>query len=282
MIKKKFPPLISLPLYLWFIFLLLIPIGIVIAYSFLKKGPYGGIVFEPTLENYLRSGDQIYLIIYFKSIKLAFLTALSCLLIGYPMAYAMATAKKTYRPFFLIAIIIPFLTNLIIKAYAFKILLGINGPINKLLLALQIIAEPLTLTNNQYSILLGMITNYLPFMVLPLYVVIEKFDFALLEAARDLGARSWHVIFKILLPLTKSGIITGFILVFIPALGEFVIPDLFGGAKTMLIGNLITEQFLKTRDWPFGAALSVLLLILVLLSLALQTYLSKGRNKIRL
>lgn len=251
----------------WFLWFLLIPLGIVAVYSFATKGTYGGVVYRFSVDNYVRATDWIYLRIFWNSLKLASLTAISCLIIGYPMAYVMATSSARVRSALLILVVIPFWTNFVVRAYAIKILFGELGPVNQLALALGLIHEPIVFANTDFSVWLGMVTNYLPFMVLPLYVALEKFDFSLLEAAKDLGAPGWKILLKVLIPLTKPGIITGSIFVFTPALGEFVIPDLLGGARTMLIGNLITEQFLKTRDWPFGSALSLLLIMIVLASL---------------
>lgn len=257
------PPLIAVPALGWLVWFLLIPMGIVAVYSFLTKGVYGGIVFHATLENFVRTSDHLYFWIYLDSVKLALATTLMCLLAGYPMAYAMATSSRRWRPILLVLVTVPFWTNFVIRAYAIKVLMSAGGPVNQLLMILGIVHDPIPLTDNDFCVWVGMFTNYLPFMVLPLYVSLEKFDFTLLEAARDLGASSFSLIKDILLPLTKSGVITGTLLVFIPALGEFVIPDMLGGARTMLIGNLITEQFLKARDWPFGAALSMLLIMSV-------------------
>ena len=257
--------LLAIPSAGWFLWFLLVPFVIVLLYSFATKGIYGGITWRLTPENYDRATDWLYLKIYWNSVKLAGATSFLCLLLGYPMAYAMATASARFRNVLLVLVILPFWTNLVIRAYALKVLLGMDGFMNRFLLAAGILTEPFVFEGTQLAVWFGMVTNYLPFMVLPLYVSLEKFDFSLLEAGRDLGASSWQVITRILLPLTKSGIITGFILVFTPALGEFVIPDLFGGAKVMLMGNLITEQFLKTRDWPFGSALSILIIAPILM-----------------
>lgn len=151
-----------------------------------------------------------------------------------------------------------------VRAYAVKFLIGVEGPLNRFLMGLQFIETPLFLDSPKLAVWFGMVTNYLPFMVLPLYVALERFDTVVLEAARDLGANSWQSWSKIMWPLTRHAVVTGFVLVFIPALGEFVIPDLMGGAKTMYLGNLLAEQFLKARDWPFGAAICIIALGLAL------------------
>lgn len=233
---------------------MLIPIFIVLVYSFLSKGTYGNIIFDFSFANYKRASDLLYFRIFWNSIKLATLTTVSCLIIGYPMAYTLATAPAKFRHTLLILVIIPFWTNLVLRAYAIKFLL----------------TRQFGMSEGDLAVWLGMVTNYLPFMVIPLYVALEKFDFSLLEAARDLGASSVQSFRRVLLPLTKKAVITGCILVFIPALGEFVIPELLGGARTMLIGNLIAEQFLKARDWPFGSALSILLIAPVFFVLLLN------------
>jgi spermidine/putrescine transport system permease protein len=268
-VAKSTPPWLVLPAMGWLLWFLLIPLGFVVIYSLITKGVYGGVVYHFTLENYARSTDWIYLRIFWNSLKLASLTAVSCLLIGYPMAYVMATASQAMRSALLVLVVVPFWTNFVVRAYAIKILFSEMGPINRIAAALGMIQEPIAFTNTSFAVWLGMVTNYLPFMVLPLYVALEKFDFSLLEAAKDLGASGWNILWRVLVPLTKAGIATGFIFVFTPALGEFVIPDLLGGSRTMLIGNLVTEQFLKTRDWPFGSALSMILIFLVMMSLGL-------------
>ena len=242
--------------------------GIVIFYSFLKKSLYGGIEYQAGIGNYMRSMDWIYIRIFFSSVRLASLTTVACLVIGYPLAYVMATSSRRMRSVLLMAVVIPFWTNFVVRAYALKVMLGETGPVNRLFIHLGWIHEPLLLANTDLSVWIGMVTNYLPFMVLPLYVALEKFNFTLIEAARDLGARRFQILFRILVPLTSSGILAGVVFVFAPALGEFVIPDMLGGARTMLIGNLITDQFLKTRDWPFGSALSMILIVMVMVCMA--------------
>lgn len=260
-------PLLAVPALGWFLWFLLIPLCFVLVYSFSRRGIYGGVELRFSAENYTRAIDLIYLHVFWHSLKLALSTSVSCLLIGYPMAFVMATSRRSVRSFLLILVVIPFWTNFVVRTYALQVAFSETGPINRLALRLGLISQPFAFAGTDFAIWLGMVTNYLPFMVLPLYVAIEKFDFSLLEAARDLGASPWRQLTRVLIPLTRPGILTGLIFVFTPALGEFVIPDLLGGARTMLIGNLITDQFLKSRDWPFGSALSLILIFLVLLSL---------------
>ena len=252
--------LLSIPSFAWLIAFVLAPIAMVGVNSFLQRGMYGGVLHEYTFENLARLVDSLYIKIYWNSFKLAAATAFTCLLIGYPMAYVMATTNRRMRVLLLVLVMVPFWTNFVIRAYSIKVFMGLQGPVSHLLFWTGVRPELEPLTDSGLCVWLGMITNYLPFMVLPLYVTLEKFDFTLLEAARDLGARGVQVVWQVLLPMTKAGLVTGFLLVFIPALGEFVIPDMLGGAHTMLIGNLITEQFLKARDWPFGSALALVLL----------------------
>lgn len=266
------------PLTLWFLLFLVAPLFIVLSYSTFEKGTYGGIIYDPTIQNYLRALDPLYLKVFANSLKLAGITTLFCLIIGYPMAYTMATVRPAMRWALLFLLVIPFLTNFVVKAYAIKTLLGLDGPINRILISAGIFSEAHALGDSSWSVGIGMVTNYLPFMVFPLFVVLDRFEFSLFEAGRDLGASSLQLISKILIPLTWKGILTGSLLVFMPALGEFVIPDLLGGARTMLYGNLITEQFLKARDWPFGSALSVFLFIIVFIGFIIELVVKKEEH----
>jgi spermidine/putrescine transport system permease protein len=269
LLEQKAFPLYALPGALWIGVFLFAPLLIVIVCSFLKRAPTGALLYEFTIENYARALDPIFLRIIWESFQLALLTAFSCLLLGYPVAYVLATVHRPWRTVLMILLIIPFWTNLVVRTFAVRQLIGDQGPLNQWLINFGFIEEPIHFLNSFFAVYLGMVLNYLPFMVLPLYVTLEKFDFTLLEAARDLGASSWNTLKKVLLPLTKPGMITGFILVFTPSLGEFLIPDLLGGARTMLVGNLVSHQFLKVRDWPFGSALSLLLMAVVMLSLVI-------------
>lgn len=254
--------------FLWLIVFMVIPLGLIGVLAVTTKGPYGTILWQLTGDNFRRVFEGIYLGILGHTLWFASLTTLICLAIGYPFAFILATAPKRWRPLLMTAVMLPFLTNFVIRVYAIRALLGHEGPISNLLLWLGLSTQSISLNNTVGAVWFGMVTNYLPFMVLPLMVTFDKFNFTLIEAARDLGAGSWVILRKIVIPLTGPGIASGCSLVFLPALGEFVIPDLLGGAQSMLMGNLITDQFLKVRHWPFGAALaSVLLLtIMVLLS----------------
>jgi spermidine/putrescine transport system permease protein len=250
----------------WYFVFLVCPVLIVTVFSFLSRGTYGGIKWEWTFDNYLRIFQGVYLQIFFESLKLSALTTALCLLLGFPMAWVMATFESKFRQLALILIAIPFLTNLIGRVYALKLFAGYDGPLVATLGYLGFTVDPHSFTHNEFMVMYGMVANYLPFMVLPLFSGLEKFDFTLLEAAADLGASRWTIFTKIILPCSFTSILTGSVMVFVPCLGEFVIPDLLGGAKAMLIGNLITEQFLKSRDWPFGSAISVLLLLVLSVS----------------
>ncbi len=253
------------PTALYLLFLFVIPLGIVFLYSFLKRGIYGQLVWEFSFQNYVRVVDPLYLSIFWRSSLLAFASTVGCLLLAYPFAYYIARRPSARtRNLLLVLVMIPFWTNFLIRTYAWRVILGNDGPINTLLLGLGVIGEPLTLIFTDGAVLVGLIYGYLPFMVLPLYAAIERIDFSLMEAAHDLYANGWKAFRKVLLPLTMPGVIAGSILVFIPSLGAFVTPDLLGGAKTVMIGNLIQGQFLTARDWPFGSAISMLLMVAVL------------------
>lgn len=255
--------LLGWPAFLWFLIFLIGPLLLVLMTSFFKRGLYGGIDWQFSFQSYVRIFNAIYFDIFWKSLKLSFLTTALCLLIGFPMAWAMATATTTRRVVYVFLLSIPFLMNLIIRVFAIRLFVGYDGPLVQLLTWLHVDFDPYVMTQNQILVLYGMVTSYLPFMVFPIYTALEKFDFSLIEANADLGGNSIDALFKILIPNTRQAIANGCLLVFVPTLGEFVIPDLLGGAKNMLAGNLITEQFLKSRDWPFGAALSVVLTIIL-------------------
>jgi spermidine/putrescine transport system permease protein len=253
------------PAALYLLIFFVIPLLIVVVYSFLTRGAYGQLVWEFNLQNYVRVVDPLYLKILGDSVMIALGTTLICLIISYPFAYAIArTASAQRRNILLILVMVPFWTNFLVRTYAWRVILGNDGPINGTLMALRIISEPLPLIFNTGAVMVGLVYGYLPFMVLPLYAAIERIDFSLIEAAHDLYADGRQAFLKVLLPLSMPGVIAGSILVFIPSLGTFVTTDLLGGSKTVMIGNLIQSQFLTARDWPFGSAFSVLLMLAVL------------------
>ncbi|HAO10352.1 MAG TPA: spermidine/putrescine ABC transporter permease [Planktothrix sp. UBA8407] len=257
--------ILLLPATIWLIIFFIIPLIIVLVYSFLERGTYGGVTWEFTLKNYQRLANDLYLNIFWRSLGLASLTTLICLIIGYPLAFFIATSSTRWRNLLLFLVIIPFWTNFLVRTYAWIIILRSEGVINTVLQSLNLIQEPLNLLFTPFAVIVGLIYGYLPFMILPLYATIERLNFSLVEAAQDLGANQIRTFFRIILPLTLPGIIAGSILVFIPALGAFITPDILGGAKTVMVGNLIQNQFLQARDWPFGSTLSMGLMILVLI-----------------
>lgn len=268
------------PIVIWMSSFFIIPIILVILVSFLTRGEVGDIQFTITLSNYKNLINPLYIKILFSSLLIAFFTTVLCLLLGYPFAYFVARSKKKIRPLLLLLVILPFWTNSLVRTYAWIILLRTEGVINTLLLNLKIINEPLQLLYNDGAVLIGMIYMMLPFMILPLYASIEKLDFSLLEAASDLGASPYKCFMKITLPLTKGGIISGSLLVFVPTLGYFFIPDLMGGSKVVLISNLIKNQFLSARNWPFGSAVSVILIIIMFILIGLYFKLGGSKNKL--
>lgn len=263
------------PAALFLLFFFVVPLLILVVYSFLKRGAYGQLIWEFNLQNYVRVIDPLYLSILWRSFVIAGATTLFCLLLAYPFAYYIARlSNPRWRNLLLILVMVPFWTNFLIRTYAWRVILGTDGPINGLLLGLGIIQEPLPLIFNDGAVMVGLVYGYLPFMVLPLFAAIDRIDFSLMEAAHDLYANGRQAFVHVLLPLSMPGVIAGSILVFIPTLGAFVTPDLLGGAKTVMIGNLIQSQFLTARDWPFGSAFSVLLMLAVLA--ATLVYFRKG------
>lgn len=252
------------PTLLYLCIFMIIPMILVTVISILKRGTYGNIEYTLSIRNYTRLVDPLYLRILLYSIWVAGLTTVLTILIGYPLAYYIARANPRQRSLLLFLILVPFWTNFIIRIYAWIMILRTEGILNNLLISLGIIDTPLNILYTPLAVQIGMVYEFLPFMVLPLYTSLEKIENALLEAAADLGARPWRAFLRVTLPLSVPGIVAGSILVFIPALGMFVVPDLMGGAKTMLIGNLIRNQFLTARDWPFGSAASMLLLLITL------------------
>lgn len=259
--------LLLAPTVFWLGLFLLVPLVLVTITSLTTRGAYGETVYRWTLGNYARFFEPLYLEILWRSVVVAFWTTAICLAVGYPFACFLAQVPRHRRGTLLMLVIVPFWTNFLIRTYAWVVILRTTGVINTALQALGLIREPLTLLYTPGAVLVGMVYGFLPFMVLPLYTSIEKLDHSLLEASSDLGAPPWRTFLRVTLPLTMPGVVAGTILVFIPALGMFVVPDLLGGARTMLIGNLIQNQFLTARNWQFGSAASIILMALVTVGL---------------
>jgi spermidine/putrescine transport system permease protein len=262
---------------LWLIFFFVFPLTVVLIYSFLERGTYGGVSWIFTLTNYQRLFDPIYWTVFFRSLYLAFLNTTACLLVGYPLAFFIVLRPPKWRNILLLLVIIPFWTNFLVRIYAWIVLLRNEGVINIVIQSLGITNEPLDLLFNSFAVSVGLIYGYLPFMILPLYATIEKFNFSLIEASQDLGANDLKTFIRIVLPLTSRGILAGSLLVFIPSVGEFVTPDILGGAKTLMMGNLVQSQFLGARNWPFGSVLSIAMMAIVLLPILIYFRISEEK-----
>ncbi|QDS32843.1 ABC transporter permease [Brevibacillus brevis] len=269
MLNKKPVKLLALPALLWMGALFVLPMLMIAILSFLKRGTYGQVVYEFTLNNYLRIFDPLYGQIFWDTLVVAVLTTVFSILCGYPLAYYISRLEKSTQQIWLLLVMIPFWINFLVRSYAWVIILRSQGVINTFLQSLGIISEPLPLLYNSGSVLLGMVYTLMPFMVLPIYVSLEQMDRRKLEAAYDLGATPWKAFWHVTLPMTKTGVVTGSILVFVSSIGMFVVPDVMGGAKSALIGNVIQNQFLSARDWPFGSALSIVLMLLSMLLILL-------------
>ncbi len=255
------------------------PLLITLFYSFLTPGDYGGVVWDFSTDAWFNvlmqrdifddtlSWSDAHLSIFWRSLKLSVLTTIACLFFGFPTAYFIATRPKKQREFWMLLIIIPFWTNLLIRTFAILELIRNEGTVNSTLIALGIIDEPIQMLFTEFSIILGMVYVYLPLMVLPIYASLERLDFRLVEAGYDLYATRFHVLRRVILPLVKPGVIAGSILVLVPSLGAYVTPRVMGGGNQLMIGNLIELQFGQGRNWPLGAALSITLLAIVMVAL---------------
>ena len=251
-----------------------LPLGYLLGVSFARRSPYGTVEWILGLANYARAFQPLYLEIYWRSLWMAAATTVLCALLGYPVAYTIARrVPARWKSALLLLAVIPFWTSFLIRTYAWMVILRTEGVANTLLLDLHLIHEPLRLLYTPLAVFIGLVYGELPFMILPLYVALEKIDPSLLEAAEDLGASGRRAFWKVTLPLSRPGLVAGTILVFIPSVGAFITPDLLGGARTMMVGNLIQNQFAMVRDQPFGSAVAFLLtfVVLALLALTLRT-----------
>lgn len=261
--RQSYGPLV--PAVLWLLAFFFLPLLLVLAISFASRGPYGGVQWSFSLTNYMMILDPLYLQIYGRSLLLAAATTVMCLLIGYPLAYFIARAPTRRQGVWLLLVIIPFWTNFLVRTYAWMFILRTEGLLNRVLLNVGLIDTPVDILYTDWAVLIGLVYGYLPFMVLPIYAAVERLNRSVVEAAWDLYANGWSVFWRVIFPLTKSGVIAGCLLVFIPSIGAYITPDLLGGAKTMMVGNLIQHEYLVIRDWPFGSALSFVLMMLVVL-----------------
>jgi len=284
---KKF--IVFIP-YLWLLLFFLTPFLIVLKISFadplvaqppftplFQKSVETGLSIYTTFDNYLYLfQDSLYLVTYINSVKLAFISTCFCLMIGYPIAYGIARSPQPTRNILLLMVVVPFWISFLLRVYAWMGILKTKGLLNGFLLWTGIIDQPLELLYTDTAVYIGMIYSYLPFMILPLYANLEKLDIRLLEAAADLGARPWKVFKDITFPLSIPGVIAGCLLVFIPAIGEYVIPALLGGADTLMIGRLLFDEFFLNRDWPVASAVAIVLLMLLVLPIV---YFQKRQNQ---
>lgn len=253
------------PVALLLIFLVAAPLIFVAVMSFCKTDEFYNIVYEFTSVNYGKLLSADYIKIYAQSLLIAFITTLICVLIGYPFAYVIARTESKKKQLFYMLVIIPFWTNSLIRIYGWRTFLGNSGWLNELIMALHLSAEPVEFLYKMETTVLGMVYCFIPFMVLPLYTSIEKLDSSLLEASSDLGARPLETLIEVIIPLTASGIFSGCIMVFIPCLGYFFVSNILGGGNTDMIGNLIERQFKSANNWPLGAALSIILILVTLI-----------------
>jgi spermidine/putrescine transport system permease protein len=255
--------------------LMAVPVALVLAYTVFQRGRFGGIVWEPTLDNFRRALEPVYVNVLAGSLLIAGITTMLALLLGYPTAYLIAQLPKRWRTIALVAVVLPFWTNFLIRTYAWIVLLNTEGPVNRALLGLGIVDSPLQLLYTKGAVVAGLLYAYLPLMVLPLYASIERLDPQLREAAANLGAGRARTFWDVTLPLTLPGAIIGSVFVFVPSLGNFVVPELLGGGKTVMVGNLIRDQFLKARDWPFGAVLALAVIAFLVGLFMVQSWVSR-------
>lgn len=252
------------PISLWMYLLVAIPFIYIIVISFMNKGTYGGVTPGFTVNNYLSILNPLYIYTFLKSIGMSVAVTFICLVIAYPFTYFIAKKTPVQKTVFMSMVMIPFCVSMIIRLFLWVNILRSEGIINNFLISLGLIKEPLKLVYNPVGAMIGLVYMLLPFMILPLYSSIEKLDKSLIEAANDLGAKPVKSFLKITLPLTKPGIFAGCVMVFIPSMGLYFITDLMGGSKTLVIGNLIKNQFITARNWPLGAAMSVILMLITL------------------
>ncbi len=259
--KDRIKYLLLFPIIAYSLLLIILPLIYIFFISFMKSDSYGGIIYTFNVSNYIEIFNMVYIKVFLKSFVIATIATFICILISYPFTYFISQKKGYVKNVLITLVMIPFLTNSLIRTYGWIILLRKHGLINETLLSLGLIKDPFNLMYNNFSIIIGMVYTLLPFMILPLYSSMEKINPKVIDAASDLGASRIKTFFEIIIPYTKTGLFNGIIMVFIPCLGYFFISDLLGGGKLMILGNLIKNQFLTARNWPFGASISIAMLI---------------------
>lgn len=271
--------LLMLPGVLWLILLMIVPCAIILVTAFYERGVYGGVDWSAaSLGNFVRAGEWLYLSIFLDSARIAAIATVVALLIGYPAAFAITRARPEWQTGLIFLAIMPFWTNYLIRTYAWIVILNPAGLINSSLQKLGVIAAALPLLYNEFAVILGLVYNYVPFVILAVFSALQRLDPSYAEASRDLGAGAWVTFFRITLPLTVSGVAAGAVFVFVLSIGNFITPDLLGGGKLQMVGNLVYDQFLTARDWPFGSALSSILIAIMLLVLLAQAV---AANRVR-
>ena len=278
-INNKFQKITVAIIFSWLIFFVLIPNLLVLTVSFLTRDGSDFYALPFTLDNYANLFNPLYAQVVWNSLYMSGIATIICLLIGYPFAFMVSKINPKYRPFLLFLVVLPFWTNSLIRIYGMKVFLGVKGVLNTMLMDMGILSEPIRILNTEVAVIIGLVYLLLPFMILPLYSAIEKLDGRLLEAARDLGANAVQRFFRVILPLTMPGIVAGCLLVLLPAMGMFYVADLLGGAKVLLVGNVIKSEFLISRNWPFGSAISIGLTILMALLIFVYYRANKLLNK---
>ncbi|TRZ55067.1 MAG: ABC transporter permease [Streptomycetaceae bacterium] len=259
----------------YIVVLMLIPLGFIFVYTFLSRGTYGGIETVFTLSNYTRALDPLYLKVLLDSILIATITTLLAFAIGFPVAYAITKLPAHRQNLMLVLIVLPFWTNFLIRTYAWIVLLNTQGFLNQGLMKLGVLSQPISLLYKPSAVVLGLLYAYLPLMILPIYSALVRIDPAMREAAVDLGASPSEAFRQVTLPLAIPGVLIGGIFVFVPSLGNFIVPELLGGGKMIMVGNLIRDQFLKARDWPFGSVLALSMVLMLLLLFFIQARINK-------
>jgi spermidine/putrescine transport system permease protein len=263
----------------WLSVFMIVPCALVLSMSIYERGTNGGVDWTAaSTDNFRRAGEGVYLSIFATSGRIAGLAAVVAILIGYPAAYAISKAQEERRTALLFLAMLPFWTNYLIRTYAWIVLLNPAGLINSFLRWAGLITEPLPILYNEFAVVLGLVYNYVPFVILAIYSALQRLDPSLAEASRDLGAGAWTTFLRITLPLTAPGVAAGAVFVFVLSIGNFITPDLLGGGKLQMVGNLIYDQFLSARDWPFGSALSMMLIAIMLVLLFAQAAV-RGRGE---